>query len=49
MGSCGSVALERHVRFIREQPLPCGAYAADYVQLLEKVSGSRSTLFCRGD
>jgi hypothetical protein len=42
-------ALERHVRFIREQPLPCGAYAADYVQLLEKVSGSRSTLFCRGD
>ena len=40
-------ALERHVRFVRDQRAACSAYSDEFVRLLEKAVGSKAMAICR--
>ena len=40
-------AVERHLRFIREQRLSCSAYSAEFIRVLERASGNSAATFCR--
>ncbi len=40
-------ALEKHLRFIREQRLACTAYSPEFVRYLEKIAGARAVALCR--
>lgn len=40
-------ALEKHMRFIREQRLSCTAYSPEFVRYLEKNAGSRAVSLCK--
>ena len=41
-------ALDRHLRFIREQRLACNGYSPDFIHVLERASGVKAVSFCRG-
>ena len=40
-------AVERHLRYIREQRLACGAYSAEFIRVLERAIGNSAATFCR--
>ncbi len=40
-------ALERHVRFIRDQRAACSAYSDEFVRLLEKAASAKASTICR--
>ncbi|KXB31772.1 hypothetical protein AT959_05320 [Dechloromonas denitrificans] len=40
-------ALEKHIRFIREQRLSCTTYSPEFVRYLEKTAGARAVSLCR--
>jgi len=40
-------ALEKHLRFIREQRLSCTAYSPEFVRYLEKTAGTRAVALCK--
>ena len=40
-------ALERHLRFVREQRLACASYSPEFIRLLEKASATKSSTICR--
>ncbi len=40
-------ALEKHLRFIREQRLACTAYSPEFVRYLEKIAGTRAVALCK--
>ena len=40
-------ALERHIRFIRDQRAACSAYSDEFVRLLEKVASAKASAICR--
>ncbi len=40
-------ALERHLRFIRDQRAACSAYSDEFIRLLEKAASTKASALCR--